>query len=146
MSRIDFGWCLLENVEELLLSMFLCAWARACVCNLYSCVHSSVLAYAGVFLSFCVRGNGPTYAGSCLCAWALTRVHEMPSRSLALSIFTAFFNRFTSTCNFNAYSCHFCTQLSLYHSFHLHSHIKTPHFLNLSSIMNLMTSFFFCNC
>ena len=143
MSRIDFGWCLLENVEELLLYVFLRAWAWACVYSLYSCVSSSVLAYVGVFLSFCVRRNGPTYAGSCLCAWAFTRIRETPGKSLALSISTSFFNHFTSTCNSDAYSCHFCTRLSLYHSFHLHSRIKTPYFLNLSWIMNLMTSFFF---
>ena len=143
MSRIDFGWSLLENVKELLLYVFLRAWARAYVCSLNLCVRSSVLAYAGVFLSFCVCGNGPTYARSCLRAWALTRVHETPGRSPALPIPTSFFNRFTSTCNSNAYSWQFCTRLSLYHSFHIYSCIKTPYFLNLSWIMNLMTSFFF---
>mgnify|MGYP006869195136 CR=1 FL=1 len=142
MSRIDFGWCFFENVKELLLFMFLRAWAWAYICSLYSCVRSSVLAYTGMFLSLCVHRNGLTYAGSYLHGWALTCVHETPGRSPALPILLLF-NRFTSICNSNTHSCHFCIQLSLYHSFHLHSRIKTPYFLNLSWIMNLMTSLFF---
>ena len=89
-SRVDFGWSFYKNVEELLLSMFLRVRARACVCSLYSCVHSSILAYVGMFLSLCVCGNGPMYARSCLRVWALTRVREMPCRSLTLPIFTPF--------------------------------------------------------
>ena len=83
MPRIDFGLCFFENVEELVLFVFLHAWAQAYICN-------SILAYVGMFLRFCVHGNGPTYTGSCLRAWALTRVHEMPGRSPILPIFTPF--------------------------------------------------------
>ena len=43
MSRIDFGWCLLENVEELLLSVYLHAWAQACVRSLHSCILRHIL-------------------------------------------------------------------------------------------------------
>ena len=94
MSRVDFGWCLLENVEELLLSMFLHVWAWDYIC-------SSVLAYAGVFLRFCVHGNGPAYTGSCLHVWALTRVRGTPGRSLAFAHFYLFFTFFTFLCNSN---------------------------------------------
>ena len=66
MSRIDFGCCIFENVEELLLSVFLRVWARACVRCLYSSVRSFVLTYTGLFLRLCTRGNGLTYTGSCL--------------------------------------------------------------------------------
>ena len=90
MSRINFGWCFLENVEELLLSVFLYAWARACVRSSHSCVCSSVHAYAGMFLRFCVRGNEPMYAESCSRMWALICVRETPGRSLALPLFTYF--------------------------------------------------------
>ena len=88
MFRIDFGWCFLENVEELLMSVFLCAWARACIHSLYSCVRSSILVYAGAFLRFCVCGNGPAYIGSCLHAWALTHILKTLGKSPALPIFT----------------------------------------------------------
>ena len=77
MSRIDFGWCFFENVKELLLSMFLHVWARACLRNLYSYVRNSVLAYAGMFLRLYIRRNGPAYARSCLHAWALARVRDV---------------------------------------------------------------------
>ena len=90
MFRIDFGSCILENIEELLLSMFLHAWTRACVRNLDSCIRGSNLAYAGLFLQFCVYGNGPAYARSYLRMWALTYVREMLGRSLTLPIFTYF--------------------------------------------------------
>ena len=83
MSRIDFGRCFFENVEELLLSVFLHAWARSYIC-------SSILVYAGMFLRFRVRGNGPAYAGSCLRTWALTCIHETLGRSSTLLIFTHF--------------------------------------------------------
>ena len=90
MSRIDFGWCFFENVEELLLFVFFRVWARACICSLYSCVCNSVLAYTGVFLRLCIHRNGPAYVESCLLTWALTRVHEMLGRSPTLPIFTLF--------------------------------------------------------
>ena len=38
MFRIDFGSCMLENIEELLLSVFFYVWARAYVRSLDSCV------------------------------------------------------------------------------------------------------------
>ena len=90
MFRIDFGSCMLENIEELLLFVFLRAWARAYVHNLDLCVCNSVLAYAALFLRFCICGNGPAYAGSYLHTRALTCIHETPSRSLTLPIFTYF--------------------------------------------------------
>ena len=83
MPRIDFGWCFFKNVEELLLSMFLRVQVRACAC-------SSVLSYAGMFLRLYICGNGSTYVGSCLCAWALTCVCETLGRSPTLLIFTHF--------------------------------------------------------
>ena len=98
MFRIDFGRCMLENIKELLLFMLLHVWARACIRCLDSCVRSFVLAYAGIFLRFYIRGDGPAYARSSLRTWALTRVHETSSRSLTLPIFT-FFHLF-----------HFCMQ------------------------------------
>ena len=72
------------------MSVFLRTWPWACICSSYSCIRGSVLAYAGKFLSLCVRGNGLAYAGSWLHTWALTYIHEMPGRSLALPIFTYF--------------------------------------------------------
>ena len=78
------------NVKELLLSMFLHAWARDRRRILESCVHSSVLAFATLFLRFCIRGSGPAYAGFCLHTRALTCVREMPSKSPTLPIFTFF--------------------------------------------------------
>ena len=79
-----------ENVEELLLSIFLRAWARVCVCSLHSCVRSSVLAYASMFLRLYICRNELAYAWSCPRMWALTCVRETPGRSLALLIFTPF--------------------------------------------------------
>ena len=90
MSRIDFRWCFFENVEELLLSMFLRAWAWACIRSLYSCVCSSILAYVSMFLRLCVCGNGLAYAGSCQRAWVLTLICETPGRSSTLPIFIYF--------------------------------------------------------
>ena len=90
MSRIDFGWCFFENVKELLLFVILHAWARAYVRSLYSCVRNSILTYAGMFLSFYICGNGPAYVGSCLRAWASTRVRETLGKSPTLPIFTPF--------------------------------------------------------
>ena len=98
MFRIDFGRCMLENIKELLLFMLLRAWARACIRSLDSCVRSFVLAYAGMFLRFYIRRDGPAYARSYLCTWALTRIHETSGRSPTLPIFT-FFHLF-----------HFCMQ------------------------------------
>ena len=74
--------------------MFLHVWAWDYIC-------SSVLAYAGVFLRFCVHGNGPAYTGSCLHVWALTRVRGTPGRSLAFAHFYLFFTFFTFLCNSN---------------------------------------------
>ena len=81
---------MLKNVEGHILSLLLHAWALACVCSLDLCVHRSVLAYVGLFLSLCIRGFWPMYAGSCLRTWVLIRVHEMLGRGLTLPIFTSF--------------------------------------------------------
>ena len=51
---------------------------------------SYIHAYVALFLRFCIRGNGPVYAGYCLCMWALTHVREMPDRSSTLPILTYF--------------------------------------------------------
>ena len=77
---------MLKNVEELLLSVFLHAWAQASVCNLHSRIRSFVLAYTGMFLRFYVCRDGPTYAWSCLCMWALIRVRDTPGESPTLHI------------------------------------------------------------
>ena len=81
---------MLENIEELIMSMFQHAWARAIVCSLDLCICSSVLAYTCLFLRFCICGNRPAYAGSCLRMRALTYVREIPSRSPTVPIFTYF--------------------------------------------------------
>ena len=138
MSRIDFGWCFFENVEELLLFVFLHAWAWACVRSLHSCVCSSILAYVDLFLRLCVRGNRPTCARFCLCTWALTCVREMLGRSLTLLIFT-YFSTISLPYAILTPFCHFCIRLSLYPSFYLHSCIKTSYFLNFTWIRNLMS-------
>ena len=90
MFRIDFEWCILENVEELLLSVFLHAWARAYVRSLYSCVCNSILVYVGMFSRFCICGDEPVYMGFCLRTWVSTCVRETPGRSPTLLIFTPF--------------------------------------------------------
>ena len=90
MYRIDFWWCMLENVKKLLLLMFLHAWARTYVHSLNSCICSSILAYTGMFLRSYVCRNGLAYAGSCLCTWALTCICETLGRSPTLTIFTSF--------------------------------------------------------
>ena len=79
---------MLENVEGVFLFVLLCARARAYVGNLDLCIRSSILMYTGLFVRLCVRGDGLAYAGSCLCMWALTSVHEVLSRGLTLPIFT----------------------------------------------------------
>ena len=78
---------MLENFERLFLSMLLHVWAQACVSSLDLFVHKFVLVYAGLFLRICVHGFKPVYAGSCLRTWALTRIREIPRRSLTLPIF-----------------------------------------------------------
>ena len=65
-----------------------CLWA--CICSLNSCIRGSVFVYTGLFLGFCIRGSGSTYAGSHRCTRALTCIREMPSRSPTLPIFTYF--------------------------------------------------------
>ena len=70
--------------------MLLRVWARAYIRSLYSCVRRFVLAYADLFLRFCVCGNGPAYMGSYLRLWDLTYVHGTPSRGPTLPIFTSF--------------------------------------------------------
>ena len=85
--RIDFGWYILGNVNELFLSVLLCAWACACVHSLYLCVCNSVLKYASLFLRLCVRGDGPAYAGPCQRTLALSRVCETLGRGFTLPIF-----------------------------------------------------------
>ena len=118
MFRIDFGRCMLENIKELLLFMLLHAWARACIRCLDSCVRSFVLAYAGMFLRFYIRGDGPAYARSCLRTWAWPAYMRRLVEAL-LYPFLLFFICFTSACNPNTPFCHFCIWISLYPSFHL---------------------------
>ena len=90
MFRIDFGLYMLENIEELLLSVLLRAWAWACVRSLYSCIHNSILVYISLFLRSCILGFWPVYARSYLRIWALTRIHEASSKGPTLPIFTYF--------------------------------------------------------
>ena len=142
MFRIDFGSCILENIEELLLSMFLHAWTRACVRNLDSCVRGSNLAYAGLFLQFCVYGNGPAYARSYLRMWALTYVREMLGRSLTLPIFTYFSSVSLSYVILTPLLVIFAP-ISLYLSFlSLHENIIFPKFC-LNQESNVIFFFFF---
>ena len=89
MFMIDFGSCKLENIKELLLSVFLYAWAQACI-RMNSCVHGSVLMYAGLFLRFCILRNRTANTRSCLRTRALTCAREMPGRSPTLPIFISF--------------------------------------------------------
>ena len=127
MCRIDFGLCFFENVEELRLSVFLYVWPQACVCSLYLCVHSSVLAYTGMFLRFCIRGNRLAYAGSCLRVWTLTCVHKTPCKSSTLPIFTSFSTISPPYAILTPFFVILASEKSLYHSFYLHSCIKTPY-------------------
>ena len=141
-SRIDFGWCIFENVKELLLSVFLHAWARAYIRNLHSCIRNSVLVCAGMLLRLYVHGNGLAYAGSCLHAWALTRLCETSRKSLTLPIFTSF--SYVSL-QFAILTHIFVIFAPEYHCilfFSLHSCIKTSYFPNSAWIRNLMSSFF----
>ena len=89
MFRIDFGWCMIENVKEPLMSVLLRAWAQANVRSLNSCVCNPVFVYAGLFLRSCIRGFWPVYTRSYMHTWALTRIREMPSRGLTLPFFTS---------------------------------------------------------
>ena len=144
MSRIDFGWCIFENVEDLLLFVFLhaWAWAWAWVRSLYLCVRISVLVYVVLFLRLYVRRNGLAYAGSCLHTWVLTCVRETLGKSPPLPIFT-YFSFVSLPC---AILTHFFVilhpHISLYHSFYLHSCIKTSYFPNSSWTRNLMSTSF----
>ena len=81
---------MLENIEELFLSMFLHEWAWACIRSFDLCIHGSILAYAGLFLRFCLHGNRPVYVGSYLRTRALTCVRETLGRNPTLPIFTYF--------------------------------------------------------
>ena len=90
MFRIDFGSCKLENIKELLLSVFLYEWAQAYIRSMNSCVHGSILMHAGLLLRFCILRNRIANMGSCLCTRALTCACEMPGRSPTLPIFISF--------------------------------------------------------
>ena len=121
--------------------MFLHAWAQAYICSLHSCICRFVLAYASMFLRFCVRGNKLAYAGvlsACvgldLCTWD---AWQKPCSAH----FHLFFTRFTSLCNANTYFCYLCIWISLHHSFYLHLCITIPFSSNFTWIMNLMTPF-----
>ena len=118
----------------------------ACVglglCSLHSCVRNSVLSHTGMILRFYVCGDGLALAGSCLRAWALTCVHEMPGRSPTLPIFTHF-----SIVSFPyAILTHlFVNFASKYHCIILFIFtLASKHYipLNFAWIINLMTSFF----
>ena len=100
MFKIDFGWCMLENVEKLLLFVLLHAWAQAYVCSLDSCLHNTVLAYVGLFLRLCIRGVLSMYVGFDPRTWD---VWQKPCSAH----FHFFFIYFTSICNFNTPLCHF---------------------------------------
>ena len=101
---------------------------------------------------------------SCICRWVLEVLHTWEwtyvcgvlSASMGFdpymwdawqkpcsAYFYSPFNRFTSICNSNTHSWHFCIRLSLYDLMYLHSCTKTPYFLNFTQIMNLTTFSFF---
>ena len=136
MSRIDFGWCIFENVEERFLSMFLHAWTRSCIRILYSCL---ILEALHTWEWSCVCGVLSMYVGFDPRTWdAWQKFYSAHSHLL--------FIYFTSTCNLNTlffFFFHFCIQLSLYPSFYLHSYIKTSYFLNSAWIRNLISPSFF---
>ena len=97
--------------------MFLRLWAWAYVRSLYSCICSFVLAYAGMFLRFCIHKDGLTYVGFD------PRMRDSWQKPY-FAHFYPFFNRFTPICSPNTPFCHFYTWISLYHSFYLHSCIE----------------------
>ena len=89
-----------------------------------------VLVCAGMLLRLYVHGNGLAYAGSCLHAWALTRLCETSRRSLTLPIFTSF--SYVSL-QFAILTHIFVIFAPEYHCilfFSLHSCIKTSYFPN----------------
>ena len=132
MFRIDFGWCFLENVEEMLLSVSLRAWTWACVRSLYSGVCRCVLEVLRMWEWTNIRGVLSACVGFDPYTWD---IWQKPYSAY----FYSSFNRFTSICNSKTHSCHFCIRLSLYHPIYLHSHTKTPYFFNFTQIMNLTT-------
>jgi len=135
MFRIDSRLFFLENVEELLLSVFLRAWAWACICRLYSCVRRCVLEVLRTWEWTCIREVFSACVGFDPRMWD---IWQKPRSAY----FYSSFNRFTSICNSKTHSCHFRIRLSLYHPIYLHSHTKTPYFFNFTRIMNLTTFYF----
>ena len=143
MFRIDFGLYMLENIEELLLSVLLRAWAWACVRSLYSCIHNSILVYISLFLRSCILGFWPVYARSYLRIWALTRIHEASSKGPTLPIFTYFS---TISLLYAILIPLFVIFVSKHHYILLFIFIlalKTPFFIIFAWIKNLMSYFSF---
>ena len=77
----------------------------------------------GLFLRLCICGNGPTYAGSFLHAWALTRVCETFGRNPTLPIFTSF-------PSFSFLYAILTLLFAITSSFSLHSYTETSYFPN----------------
>ena len=128
---------MLENVEELLLFVLLCAWAGVYVRSLHSCIWRSILAYVGLFLRLCICGNRPAYAGSCLLMWdAWQRPYSAYFTSFSLvSLLYAILTHF--------FFCHFCIWPSPYPSLYLHSCIENIifHQFCLNQESNIILSF-----
>ena len=138
MFRIDFGWCMLENVKELLMFVFLHLWAWACVLSLDSYVCSFVLEALHTWEWACVR-KFPAYIGFDPRMWDAWQKPYSAN-------FHFFFIYFTSICNLNTLFCHFCTWIPLYPSLYLHSCIENIIFhqfcLNQESNVLFLFSFF----
>ena len=123
MFRIDFGWCILENVEELNLSMscmrglepVYVAWNHAY--TTVFCICRSVLKALHTWEWACVCGVLFEYARFDLHMWD---AWQKPY----FAHFHLFFICFTSICNPNKPFCHLCTWISPYPSFYLHSYIE----------------------
>ena len=131
---------MLENVEELLLFVLLCAWAGVYVRSLHSCIWRSILAYVGLFLRLCICGNRPAYAGSCLLMWD---AWQRP--------YSAYFTSFSLVSLLYAILAHFFFFVIFVFD---HHHIllfifilasKTSFFINSAWIKNLISSFLFCS-
>ena len=134
MFRIDFGWCMIENVKEPLMSVLLRAWAQANVRSLNSCVCNPVFVYTGLFLRSCIRGFWPVYTRSYMHTWALTHIREMPSRGLTLPFFTSILTILLLYAILTPLFCHFCIWTSLHPSFYLYSFIENLIFFSSFSI------------
>ena len=149
MFRIDFGWCMHENVEKLLLFVLLRACTRACIrswihvyVGLFLCVQ--VCSWGYVYISYGLRTWGP------ICVRGLCPVYVRCLVEALLCPFSLFFfNCFTSICNLNTFffffffCCHFCIWTSPHPSFYLYSCIENSISQHFAWIKESNVTFFF---